>query len=278
MSFVGGALISPAKFSPLDALKKMEKFKANDFLCVPSMLTPLLNHPRIADFDLSNLFAIWCGAAPAPVPVWKKAVEILGLTEVITGYGQTEVTSSGVTTALEDSIERITTRVGRPKLGSVCGLAEFNGSTVQYQTIDRDTGEILPAGSVGEFTIRGKVTHGDYKKPDETAQTIDKDGWLRTGDVGRINENGYIEMLGRSKDLYKVSGELVAPREVEEVISKRPAVNEVAIVGVSDSMTTGAGAAFIEVTEKGSMTSASLQAENAQPTFVLSVIPHAVIV
>lgn len=248
MSFVGGALISPAKFSPLDALKKMEKFKANDFLCVPSMLTPLLNHPRVADFDLSNLFAMWCGAAPAPVPVWKKAVEVLGLTEVITGYGQTEVTSSGVTTEVDDTIERITTRVGRPKLGGVCGLPEFNGSTVKYKTMDRDTGEDLPAGSVGELTVRGNtVTHGYYKKPDETAQTIDKDGWLRTGDVGRIDENGYIEMLGRSKDLYKVSGELVAPREVEEVISKHPAVNEVAIVGVSDSVTTEAGAAFIEL-------------------------------
>jgi fatty-acyl-CoA synthase len=248
MSFVGGSLISPSGFSPLSALQLIEKYQANDFLCVPSMLVPLLNHPRVAEFDLSSLFAIWCGAAPAPVPVWQRAVEVLGLTEVCTGYGQTEVTSSGVTTEVGDSIELVSARVGRPKIGGVGGLPEFHGSTVQYKTVDRDTGKDLPPGSIGELAVRGNtVTRGYYKKPIETAQTIDKDGWLRTGDVGRIDENGYIELLGRSKDLYKVSGELVAPREVEEAISKYPAVNQVYIVGVPDALTTEAGAAFIEL-------------------------------
>lgn len=248
MSFVGGALISPSGFSPLNALQMMEKFRANDFLCVPSMLVPLLNHPRVSEFNLSNLFAMWCGAAPAPVPVWQRAVEVLGLTEVCTGYGQTEVTSSGVTTEFGDPIELVSSRVGRPKPGGVCGLPEFNGSTVQYKTIDRDTGKDLSPGSIGELVVRGNtVTRGYYNKPEETAQAINKDGWLRTGDVGRIDENGYIELLGRSKDLYKVSGELVAPREVEEVISKHPAVNQVYIVGVPDALTTEAGGAFVEL-------------------------------
>jgi fatty-acyl-CoA synthase len=248
MSFVGGTLISPSFFSPLSALEMMEKWSANDFLCVPSMLVPLLNHPRISEYNLSNLYAMWCGAAPAPVPVWKKAVDILGLTEVCTGYGQTEVTSSGVTTEMGDTIDLISTRVGRPKIGGTAGLPEFHGSTVQYKTIDRDTGEDLPPGTIGELVVRGlTVTNGYYKKPEETAKTIDKDGWLRTGDIGRIDENGYIELLGRSKDLYKVSGELVAPREIEEVISKHPAVNQVYIVGVQDAITTEAGAAFVEL-------------------------------
>ncbi|MDY0409700.1 class I adenylate-forming enzyme family protein [Virgibacillus soli] len=248
MSFVGGAVISSPSFSPLTALQLMEKYKANDFLCVPSMLVPLLNHPRVHEFDLSHLFAIWCGAAPAPVPVWKKAMDVLGLTEVLTGYGQTEVSSSGVTTEVGDPIERISSRVGRPKLGGVCGLPEFNGSTVQYKTVNQDTGQDLPAGSVGELVVRGNtVTHGYYNNPEETAATIDKDGWLRTGDIGRIDALGYIEVLGRRKDIYKVSGEIVAPREVEEVISKHPAVNNVYIVGVPDKMTTETGAAFIEL-------------------------------
>lgn len=248
MSFVGGSVVAPPGFSPLFALEMMEKFKANDFLCVPSMLVPLLNHPRISEFDLSNLFAIWCGAAPAPVPVWQRAKEVLGVTEVCTGYGQTEVTSSGVTTEVGDPIKLVSSRVGRPKIGGVSGLPEYNGSTVQYKTIDRDTGKNLPPGTVGELAVRGAtVTHGYYNKQAETAQAIDKDGWLRTGDVGRIDENGYIEILGRSKDLYKVSGELVSPGEVEEVISKHPAVNLVAVIGVPDLVTTEAGAAFIEL-------------------------------
>lgn len=248
MSFVGGSVISASRFTPLSALEKMETYKANDFLCVPTMLIPLLNEERISEFDLSHLYAMWCGAAPAPVHVWERAAKTLGLTEICTGYGQTEVSSSGVITEMGDPLERISTRVGRPKLGGVCGLAEFNGSTVQYQTIDPETGENLPSGAIGELVVRGNtVTHGYYNKPEETAKTIDKDGWLRTGDVGKLDEHGYVEHLGRSNDLYKVSGELVAPRETEEVIAKHPAVNQVFIVGVPDGMTTEAGAAFIEL-------------------------------
>jgi len=250
MSFVGGSFISALGASPLQSLQLMEKYKANDYLCVPSTLVPLLNHPRVSEFDLSNLFAMWCGAAPAPVPVWKKAVDLLGLTEIITGYGQTEVASSGVTTEIGDSLERISTRVGRPKLNGTSGLPEFNGSAVQYKTIDRDTGKNLTPGAVGELTVRGAtVTHGYYKKPEETAKTIDKDGWLRTGDVGRIDENGYVQVLGRSKEMYKVSGELVSPREVEIVISEHPAVNQVNVIGVADAITTEIGAGFIELKE-----------------------------
>lgn len=248
MSFVGGALISASRFSPLSALEKMEKHKANDFLCVPSMLVPLLNEPRLSEFDLSDLFAMWCGAAPAPVYVWEQAIEKLGVTEIITGYGQTEVTSSGVTTEIGDPLERITSHVGRPKLGGVSGLTEFNGSNVQYKTIDPETRIDLPDGSIGELAVRGNtVAKGYYNKPEETSDAIDKDGWLRTGDVGVIDEFGYIQHQGRSNDLYKVSGELVAPKETEEAIAKHPAVNQVFIVGVPDPMTTETGFAFIEL-------------------------------
>lgn len=250
MSFVGGSLISAPVFTPLSALEMMEKYEANDLLCVPTMLVPLLNHPRLNEFDLSHLFAMWCGAAPAPAHVWQRAVDELGLTEILTGYGQTEVTSSGVTTELDDPIERISTRVGRPKLGGSSGLDEFNGSNVEYKTIDPETLEDIPNGLIGELTIRGNtVTNGYYNKPEETARAIDKDGWLRTGDVGIIDEHGYLQVLGRSTDLYKMSGELVAPKETEDVISKHPDVSQVYIVGVPDRVTSEAGAAFIELKE-----------------------------
>lgn len=250
MSFVGGSFISALGASPLQSLELMEKYQANDYLCVPSMLVPLVNHPRVEEFELSHLFAAWCGAAPAPVPVWKKAIDTLGLTEIITGYGQTEVASSGVTTEIGDSLDLITTRVGRPKLGGSSGLPEFQESTVQYKTIDPETLENLPEGSIGELVVRGAtVTKGYYNKPMETAETIDKDGWLRTGDVGRIDESGYLQVLGRSKEMYKVSGELVAPREVENIIYEHPSVNQVQVIGVPDALTTEIGAAFIELHE-----------------------------
>jgi len=255
MSFVGGSFISALGASPLLSLQLMEKYKANDYLCVPSTLVALLNHSRVSEFDLSSLFAMWCGAAPAPVPVWEQAIDVLGLTETITGYGQTEVASSGVTTEIGDSLERISSRVGRPKLGGVSGLPEFNGSAVEYKTVDVDTGETLPNGSTGELAVRGAtVSHGYYNKPEETAEVIDKDGWLLTGDVGKIDENGYIQLLGRSKEMYKVSGELVSPREVEVVISQHPAVNQVNIIGVPDRLTTETGAAFIELKDNETCT------------------------
>src|SRR5699024_12286690 len=111
--FVGGSFISALGASPLQSLELMEKHKANDYLCVPSMVVPLVNHPQVREFDLSHLFAAWCGAAPAPVPGWKKAIQTLGLTEIIRGYGRTEDASSGVTTESGVSVERVATTFGR---------------------------------------------------------------------------------------------------------------------------------------------------------------------
>src|SRR5690625_3013334 len=132
MSFVGGKLIAPNLFTPLSALKMMEQFKANDFLCVPSMLVPLLNQKDIESFDLTHLYAIWCGAAPAPITVWEKATRLLGLKEICTGYGQTEVSSYGVITDMGDPLSVINRKVVRPKIGVCAGLEDLIGSNIKY--------------------------------------------------------------------------------------------------------------------------------------------------
>lgn len=255
LSFVGGALISMPAFVPKVALKLIEQYKATDLLCVPSILIAILNHPDRDKYDLSSLSALMCAAAPAPVPVWQEAVTAFGLDELCAGYGGTEATAATAHTEIGDSIETMTTRVGRIKPGGSSGLPEFGGRNVQYKVVDPFTGQDLKEGSVGELTVRGNlVTHGYYKKPDETAAVIDKDGWLRTGDLGRLDENGYIEFLGRSKEMYKVSGENVSPKEIEEVITRHPAVKQAYVVGVADSITTEAGAAFVELREGQSAT------------------------
>jgi fatty-acyl-CoA synthase len=255
VSFVGGALVIVPSFSPLRSLEIIEKRKANDILCVPSMLVALLNQPSVESFNLSSLYALMCAAAPAPIAVWERAIEILGLSEICAGYGGTEATAATVHTEVGDPLEMLVTRVGRIKPGGVSGIREFRGANVQYKTIDVYTGEDLPAGEVGELTVRGNlVTHGYYHKPEETAAVIDKDGWLRTGDLGRVDEYGYIELLGRSKELYKLSGENVAPREIEDVINRHPAVAQAYVVGVKDIVTTEAGAAFIELLPGATLT------------------------
>jgi len=247
-SFVGGAVIFTPQFNPREALAMIDRFRATDFLCVPSMLVAILNHPERNSYDLSSLNALMCAAAPAPVPIWERTVRELGVKEICTGYGGTEATASTVHTEVGDPIEIVATRVGRIKPAGASGLPEFGGANVQYKVVDPETGEDLPEGSVGELTVRGNtITRGYYKKPEETAAAIDKDGWLRTGDLGRIDEKGYIEFLGRSKEIYKVSGENVSQKEVEEVISRHPAVSQVYVVGVPDPLTTETGAAFIEL-------------------------------
>ncbi|CAM3984044.1 class I adenylate-forming enzyme family protein [Cohnella lubricantis] len=255
LSFVGGAHIMVPGFAPLQTLQILEKRRANDMLCVPSMLVALINHPEVQGFDLSSLYALMCAAAPAPVSVWQRAIDILKLTEICTGYGGTEVTASTAHTEIGDAIETVVTRVGRIKPGGIGGMPEFGGFNVQYKTVDPATGEDLPAGEIGDLTVRGNiVTKGYYNKPEETFAAIDKDGWFRTGDLGRLDENGYIELLGRSKEMYKISGENVAPKEVEDVINKHPAVAQAYVVGVKDPQTVETGAAFIELRQGHSCT------------------------
>ncbi|HKI59286.1 MAG TPA: AMP-binding protein [Trueperaceae bacterium] len=248
VSFVGGAMVVTPGFSPRGALQLIERHRASDCLAVPSMVVAMLNEEGRERFDTSSLNALLCAAAPTPVPVWQAAVEAFGLEELCTGYGGTEATAATVHTEIGDPIERVATRVGRIKPGGSSGLPEFGGANSQYKVVDPFTGEDLEAGATGELTVRGNfVTHGYYDKPEETAAVIDKDGWFRTGDLGRIDENGYIEFMGRSNEMYKVSGENVSPKEVEEVISQHPAVSQVYVVGIPDTMTTEAGAAFVEL-------------------------------
>jgi fatty-acyl-CoA synthase len=121
--------------------------------------------------------------------------------------------------------------------------------------IDPESGEDLDDGEIGELAVRGNfVTRGYYRKPEETAQHIDKDGWFRTGDLGRIDDDGYLEFHGRSNELYKVSGENVAPKEIEEVLSRHPAVNQAYVVGVPSQITSETGVALIELRDGQSTT------------------------
>ena len=248
VTFVGGAMVAPPSFSPRSALELIERHRATDALCVPSMVVAMLNDPELGRFDTSSLDALMCAAAPTPVPVWRQAVEAFGLKELCTGYGGTEATAATVHSEIGDPIEHIASHVGRIKPGGSSGQPEFGGANSQYKVVDPFTGEDLPHGATGELAVRGNfITHGYYKKPQETAAAIDKDGWFRTGDLGRVDEDGYLEFLGRSNEMFKVSGENVAPKEVEEVISQHPAVSQVYVVGIPDSRTTEAGAAFVEL-------------------------------
>ena len=232
--FVGGAIIPRTSFSPADYFAGIEAHRANDILAVPTMTVGLLEHPDRKTRDLSSLRAILSGAAPAPTWVWERAETELGLTEVTTGYGMTECGGATTLTLPEDPLVMHTTTVGREKLAGKAAAPGMNGNHAHYRTADPETGELLPEGAEGELISRGP-SHmvGFWEKPEETALAL-RDGWVYSGDLGVVRPDGYLELTGRTKELYKSGGELVMPIEIEELAVGHAAVSQAFAVGVPD--------------------------------------------
>jgi len=243
---VGGAIVPQLIFDPTAALRLIADKRVSEALFVPSALVALLHAETLEQFDLSALRSVFCASAPAPVWLWEQVQRDLGLEEVHTGYGMTEVSAATVATRQGDSIETVASTVGRVMPGGPGGLDEFGGANTQYKVIDPISGEDLADGAEGELVCRGNiVTRGYYRKPIETAEAIDGDGWLRSGDLGRIRPDGSIELTGRSKDIYIVNGENVTPKESEECLGRHPAVEQAFVVGVPDERRGEVGVAWV---------------------------------
>lgn len=241
---VGGAVIMLPAFSAEAYLTAIEKHRATDMLCVPTMAVALVESPLRHETDLSSLRAILCGSAPAPVWLWEQVERDFGVSEIVTGYGMTECGGAMTLTLPEDDLVLTSTTVGRPKLAGSAGVpgSEYDGipALCVYRTVDPVTGEVLPEGAVGELTSSGPTTMlGYFAKPEETAAALHVDEgtgttWLHSGDLGRVREDGYLVLTGRSKEVYKSGGELVMPKEVEEVLGAHPGISQVYAVGVVD--------------------------------------------
>jgi fatty-acyl-CoA synthase len=241
--FVAGATIPLTTFSPFGYLGGVERHRASEILCVPTMTVALLEHPERTEFDLSSLFALLSGAAPAPMWLWERAAAELGVSEITTGYGMTEAGGAMTLTRPEDPRELLISTVGRVKLAGPAGLP--GGALAEYRTVDPLTGAALPAGAEGELVSRGPTTMlGYWNKPEETALAL-RDGWLHSGDLGRVLEDGSLQITGRTKELYKSGGELVAPKEVEELLTAHPGVSQAYVVGAPDERWGEVGCAFV---------------------------------
>ncbi len=253
--FAGGAIIPRTAFSPADYCASIERHRATEILAVPTMTVALLEYPQLREHDLSSLRAILSGAAPAPVWLWQKVRAELGVTEITTGYGMTECGGAMTLTLPEDPLEYHSSTVGRPKLAGAAGMPEHGGDLCAYQTADPVTGEALPAGTEGELISTGP-THmlGYFDKPAETEQAL-RDGWVYSGDLGVVRPDGYLQVTGRSKDLYKSGGELIMPKEIEDLLTGHSGVSQAFVVGVPDERWGDAGCAWI-VPEPGASVSA----------------------
>jgi fatty-acyl-CoA synthase len=158
----------------------------------------------------------------------------------------TELSCATVLTASGDDLALLERTVGRIIDAGAAGLPEHGGLVGQYRTCDPYTGELLPDGAEGELVFKGPTaTKGYFERPEETQALFLKDGWLRSGDLGRIRQDGYIELTGRSKELYKTGGELVAPKEVEAVLDQHPDVAQSYVIGVPDDKWGEIGAAWV---------------------------------
>lgn len=260
--FVGGAYIPQALFDAGRFLELLAASKATRIASVPTMAIALLTHPDLKKHDLSALRGMMNAAAATPLWVWEALRRDMGISEVNTGWGMTEVSAAVTYTPFGASLQVITDTIGRELPGGVAGQEEFAGALVEIKLIDPATKEDVPTDvTEGEAAVRGNVvTHGYYNKPVETGEAIDKDGWLRTGDIFKRRGDGFYEITGRAKDLYKIGGEQVAPKEVEEVICGHQAVNQVYICGVPDERMGEVGAAFIQLKPGQNCTQAELEA------------------
>ena len=244
--FVGGAIIPQLTFDPATTLAGIARHKATYLMLVPTMSVALLEHPELDKYDLSSLKAVLAGAAPTPVWVWEKLKAKFGVEEVFTGYGMTELSGAMTFTTPEDDLVRVSTTVGRPMQAGIAGMPEQGGAICVYKTVDPFTGADLPAGAEGELCSHGPTsTIGYFDKPEETRALLLPGHWVRSGDLGRVRPDGYLELTGRSKELYKSGGELVAPKEVEELLTAHPAVGQAFVIGVPDDRWGEIGCAWI---------------------------------
>lgn len=219
----GTAMIPVEIFDPLKVLQTIEKERCTAVHGVPTMFIAELEHPEFGKFDLSTLRTGIMAGSVCPIEVMKRAVRDMNLTEITSVYGQTE-SSPGITqTRTEDSVELRVSTVGRALPGA------------EVKIIDIETGATLPPGKQGELCARGyMVMKGYYKMPEETAKVIDSDGWLHTGDLAIMDENGYCKITGRIKQMIIRGGENIYPKEIEEYLYTNPKISDVQIYGVPD--------------------------------------------
>jgi len=229
----GRTLVTQRQFEAKEWLGLVEKEKANRVMMVPTMLKQLIDHPDFNNYDLSSLRVITYGAAPMPLEVIKKALDVFPGVSFINAFGQTETASTITALSPEDHSISGTEEEREKKLKRLASIGKPM-SDVEMKVVDEEERE-LPTGEVGEILARGpRVMTGYWKDEEKTEKTIDKDGWVHTGDVGYVDEDGYFFLAGRATDMIIRAGENISPEEVEAVLHSHSKIEEAAVIGVPD--------------------------------------------
>jgi HIP---CoA ligase len=242
----GAATVPFAVWDPLTALQVIEQEAVTAVPGAPAIFQSLMHHPDLEKFDISSLRAAVTGATVIPEELVVEMRERLGLSLIVTGYGMTESSGCCTYTRPGDSARTVATTSGCPVPG------------VEVRVVD-DAGRDLPPGTPGEILIRGfNVMQGYFRDEAATRAAVDAGGWLHSGDVGVLDERGYLDITGRKTDMFIVGGFNAYPAEVENALGAHPAVRSVAVVGVPDGRLGEVGAAFVIPRPGESPTSAGL--------------------
>lgn len=219
----GATMVYPAEaFDPLATLKAVAEERCTALYGVPTMFIAQLDHPEFAKFDLKSLRTGIMAGSPCPIEVMKRVQSQMHMSEVTIAYGMTETSPVSTQCATDDPVERRVSTVGQVL------------PHIEIKIVDAE-GKAVPRGETGEFCTRGySVMKGYWNDTEKTAEAIDDGGWMHTGDLATMDEQGYVNIVGRLKDMVIRGGENVYPREIEEFLYRHPKVQDVQVIGVPD--------------------------------------------
>ena len=220
----GATMVYPSDgFDALAVLETVQAERCTGLYGVPTMFIAVLGHADIARFDTTSLRTGCMAGSPCPVEVMKQVIDKLHMRDVTIAYGMTETSPGSFQSALDDPLDRRVSTVGRVQPHVECKVVDLDGNTVAR-------------GETGELCTRGySVMIGYWDDPEKTAEAIDAEGWMHTGDLATIDAEGYGNIVGRIKDMVIRGGENVYPREVEEYLYRHPKIEDVTVVGVPDA-------------------------------------------
>jgi fatty-acyl-CoA synthase len=219
----GATMVYPAEaFDPLATLQAVSEERCTALYGVPTMFIAQLDHPEFAKFDLKSLRTGIMAGSPCPIEVMKKVQSHMNMSEVTIAYGMTETSPVSTQCATDDPVERRVSTVGQVL------------PHIEIKIVDAE-GKAVPRGETGEFCTRGySVMKGYWNDAEKTAEAIDEAGWMHTGDLATMDEQGYVNIVGRLKDMVIRGGENVYPREIEEFLYRHPKIQDVQVIGVPD--------------------------------------------
>ena len=220
----GSAIIFPGPgFNPEEVLTAVQGERCTSLYGVPTMFIAELAHPYLKSFDLSSLRTGIMAGSPCPVEVMKQVISDMNMTDVTIAYGMTETSPVSTQTMTTDTIERRVSTVGRVH------------PHVEIKIIDPDSGKTVEQGRDGELCTRGySVMLGYWNDPERSEDSIDTEGWMHSGDLATMDSEGYVNIVGRIKDMIIRGGENIYPREIEEYLYGHPAIEDVQVIGVPD--------------------------------------------